>query len=111
MIRWMIDEGHLDEDDDPTIGLHSGKAKASRESGGFLPWTEEDMTMYRAKWPLGTEARLMFDILHCTFLHDLVMHILLGHRLRATPDSCDWLSRKFRSDDAFRSCLVVCVIG
>ena len=68
MIRWMIDEGHLDEDDDPTIGLQSGKAKASRESGGFVPWTEEDMAMYRAKWPLGTEARLMFDILHYTFL-------------------------------------------
>jgi hypothetical protein len=68
MIRWMIDEGHLDEDDDPTIGLRSGKAKASRESGGFLPWTEDDMAMYRAKWPLGTEARLMFDILHYTFL-------------------------------------------
>jgi hypothetical protein len=64
MIRWMIDEHHLDEDDDPTIGLRSGKAKASRESGGFLPWTEEDMALYQAKWPLGTEARLMFDILH-----------------------------------------------
>jgi integrase len=68
MIRWMIDEGHLDEDDDPTIGLRSGKAKASRETGGFVPWTEEDMAMYRAKWPLGTEARLMFDVLHYTFL-------------------------------------------
>jgi integrase len=68
MIRWMIDEGHLDEDDDPTIGLKSGKAKASRETGGFLPWTEDDMALYRARWPLGTEARLMFDILHYTFL-------------------------------------------
>jgi hypothetical protein len=68
MIRWMIDEGHLDEDDDPTISLRSGKAKASRESGGFLPWCEEDMVLYRAKWPLGTDARLMFDILHYTFL-------------------------------------------
>ena len=68
LIRWMIDEGYLDEDDDPTIGLKSGKARASRESGGFLPWTEEDMAVYRAKWPLGTEARLMFDILHYTFL-------------------------------------------
>jgi integrase len=68
MIRWMIDEGHLDEDDDPTIGLRSGKAKASRESGGFLPWTGDDMARYRAKWPLGTEARLMFDIMHYTFL-------------------------------------------
>jgi integrase len=67
MIRWMIDEGHLDEDD-PTIGLRSGKAKASRETGGFVPWTEQDMATYRAKWPLGTEARLMFDILHYTFL-------------------------------------------
>jgi len=68
MIRWMIDERHLEEDDDPTIGLKSGKAKASRETGGFLPWTEDDMTLYRARWPLGTEARLMFDILHYTFL-------------------------------------------
>lgn len=68
MMRWMIDEGHLDEDDDPTIGLRSGKAKASRETGGFLPWTEDDMARYRAKWPMGTEARLMFDILHYTFL-------------------------------------------
>ena len=68
MIRWMIDEGHLDEDDDPTIGLRSGKAKASRETGGFVPWPEEDMALYRTKWPLGTEARLMFDILHYTFL-------------------------------------------
>jgi hypothetical protein len=68
MIRWMIDAGHLDDDNDPTIGLKSGKAKASRETGGFLPWTESDMALYRAKWPLGTEARLMFDILHYTFL-------------------------------------------
>jgi len=68
LIRWMTDEQHIDEDDDPTIGLRSGKARASRESGGFMPWTEEDMAMYRAKWPLGTEARLMFDILHYTFL-------------------------------------------
>jgi hypothetical protein len=68
MVRWMIDEEHLEEDDDPTIGLKSGKAKASRESGGFVPWTEDDMMLYRTKWPLGTEARLMFDILHYTFL-------------------------------------------
>jgi integrase len=68
MIRWMIDDNHLDEDHDPTTGLKSGKAKASRETGGFLPWTEDDMGLYRAKWPVGTEARLMFDILHYTFL-------------------------------------------
>ena len=30
MIGWMIDEEHIEPDDDPTIGLKSGKAKASR---------------------------------------------------------------------------------
>ena len=34
MIRWMIDERHLDEDDDPTIGQKTGKAKASRQTAG-----------------------------------------------------------------------------
>jgi integrase len=87
MIRWMIDEGHLDEDDDPTIGLKSGKAKASRESGGFVPWTEQDMTIYRAKWPLGTEARLMFDILHYTFLR-------LGDAYRFGPPHLRQIVRK-----------------
>jgi integrase len=77
----MISAGHLDEDDDPTIGLKSGKAKASRETGGFLPWTEDDMALYRAKWPLGTEARLMFDILHYTFLR-------LGDAHRFGPPHC-----------------------
>jgi integrase len=68
MIRWMIDEDHLDEADDPTIGLKSGKSRASRESGGWIPWTEEDMAAYRNRWPLGTEARLMLDILAFTML-------------------------------------------
>ncbi len=68
MIGWMIEEEHIEPDDDPTIGLKSGKAKASRASGGWVPWTEEDMAKYRARWPLGTEARLMFDILHYTHL-------------------------------------------
>jgi hypothetical protein len=68
MIGWMNDEQHIEPDDDPTIGLKSGKANASRESGGWVPWTEEDMAKYRARWPHGTEARLMFDILHYTHL-------------------------------------------
>lgn len=87
MIRWMIDEGHLDEDDDPTIGVRSGKAKASRESGGLLPWTEDDMARYRQKWPLGTEARLMFDILHYTFLR-------LGDAYRFGPPHLRQIVRK-----------------
>jgi hypothetical protein len=68
LIRRMIEEDHLDEDDDPTIGLRSGKARASRKSGGWIPWSEADMAAYRERWPLGTEARLMLDILTYTML-------------------------------------------
>jgi hypothetical protein len=37
MIRWMIDEGHLDEDDDPTIGVRSGKARRHARAAGSSP--------------------------------------------------------------------------
>jgi len=37
------------------------------------------MAKYRARWPLGTEARLMFDILHFTFLR-------LGDAARFGPE-------------------------
>jgi hypothetical protein len=47
MIGWMLDEEHIEPDDDPTIGLKSGKAKASRESGGWVPWTEESSVKNR----------------------------------------------------------------
>jgi hypothetical protein len=77
----------LCEDDDPTIGLKSGKAKASRETGGFMPWTEGDMALYRAKWPLGTEARLMFDVLHYAFLR-------LGDAYRFGPPHLRQIVRK-----------------
>jgi hypothetical protein len=73
----MIDEEHIEPDDDPTIGLKSGKAKASRDSGEWVPWTEEDMAKYRARGPLGTEAR--FDILHYT-------HLRLGDASRSGAD-------------------------
>lgn len=45
------------------------------------------MALYRAKWPLGTESRLMFDILHDTFLR-LVM------RTGLVPLTCVQIVRK-----------------
>jgi hypothetical protein len=45
------------------------------------------MTMYRPKWPLGTEARLMFDILHYTFLR-------LGDAHRSGPPHLHKIVRK-----------------
>src|SRR5262249_18726061 len=37
MIRWMIDAGHLDEDDDPTIGLKSGRPRRAVRPVAFCP--------------------------------------------------------------------------
>jgi integrase len=45
------------------------------------------MALYRAKWPLGTEARLMFDILHYTFLR-------LGDACRFGPPHLRHIVRK-----------------
>ena len=68
MVNWMIEADHVQPQDDPTIGIKSGKARASKESGGFVPWTEEDMERFMEKWAVGTEARLMFEQLRCTHL-------------------------------------------
>jgi hypothetical protein len=62
MIGWMIDEEHIEPDDNPTIGLKSGKAKVSRESGGWVPWTEEDMAKYSRS--LAARHRGAADVRH-----------------------------------------------
>jgi hypothetical protein len=49
-----------------TIGLKSGKAKASRGSGGWVPYRTGHGEISHT--PLGTEARLMFDILRYILL-------------------------------------------
>jgi hypothetical protein len=79
MVNWMIKEEMLDPEDDPTLGVKSGKRRATKVSGGFKPWTREDMQKYPAYWPLGTEARLMFEILRCT-------HLRVGDAHRFGPD-------------------------
>src|SRR5262245_45151212 len=68
MIRWMVDKKFIKANEDPTLGLKSGKALASKATGGLVPWTEEDMAAYCERWAFGTEARLMYEILRCTFL-------------------------------------------
>ncbi len=38
MIRWMIDDDHLDEDDDPTIGAQVRQGKPHKRDGaGCIP--------------------------------------------------------------------------
>lgn len=50
---------------DPTVGL---KAPKRRKNAGFTPWTREDVTKYRAKWPLGTRQWVWLDVLLYTGL-------------------------------------------
>lgn len=84
LVEWMIEEDHLRPDDNPTVGLKTGKGRACRMTEGFIPWEEEDMAAYRTKWPVGTEARLMFDILHYTFLRRGDAHRFGTEHLRRT---------------------------
>lgn len=45
--------------DDPTQGVKSAKIKGD----GFATWTEEQITAFEAKYPIGSRARLAFALL------------------------------------------------
>jgi integrase len=45
---------------DPTQGVT--KARAERTEG-FVAWTEENLELYRARWPLGTRQRLAVELM------------------------------------------------
>jgi integrase len=44
--------------DDPTAGIKV----ALPRSKGWHPWSDDEIAQYRAHWPLGTEARLVFEV-------------------------------------------------
>src|SRR5260370_28592886 len=50
----------------PTLNVKV-KTKSKRK-GGYPPWTDEDMPNCEARWPRGTSARVIFDILAYTGL-------------------------------------------
>jgi site-specific recombinase XerD len=52
------------EGDNPAIGVKRPKIKGK----GFRPWTEEHCSKYEATHPLGTRARLAYELLSCTAL-------------------------------------------
>jgi integrase len=41
---------------------------ANSKTGGFAPWTEEDIAAYERRWPIGTRQRVWLDILTYTGL-------------------------------------------
>jgi integrase len=63
LFRWAIEAGHVMID--PTAGV----SNPYRQKGnGFPAWTEEDVALYQAKWPLGTKERVWLDVLLYTGL-------------------------------------------
>ena len=50
---------------DPTVGVHNPPRKNGE---GFIPWTEEHVTAYEARWPIGTRQRVWLDVLLYTGL-------------------------------------------
>lgn len=63
LFRWALEAGMVKTD--PTAGV---KNPSRRKSAGFIPWTEEDVAAYEARWPIGTRQRVWLDVLLYTGL-------------------------------------------
>src|SRR5690606_24791552 len=57
MLHFGIERGW--RRDDPTAGVKPLKMR----QGGFHTWTDEEITAFEARWPLGTRERLALDLL------------------------------------------------
>jgi integrase len=57
LFQWATENGHLKAD--PTAGL---KVRMPA-SDGHAVWSEADVERYRARWPLGTRARVALELL------------------------------------------------
>ena len=63
LFRWAAAAKHVRVD--PTAGV----ADPPRvKSGGFRPWTEDDVAAYERRWPIGTRQRVWLDVLLYTGL-------------------------------------------
>jgi integrase len=63
LFRWAKASGFVKSD--PTLGVPNLPHKRSR---GFTPWTEDHVTAYYARWPIGTRQRVWLDVLLFTGL-------------------------------------------
>lgn len=57
LFRWAKEERLVDVDPAKDVKFIKVKTK------GFTPWTMDDITAYRKKWPLGTRERLALELL------------------------------------------------
>jgi integrase len=63
LFRWAINAGLVRID--PTIGIENPYRKKGR---GFVPWTEDHISAYERRWPIGTRQRVWLDVLLYTGL-------------------------------------------
>jgi integrase len=63
LFSWAVDNGRLKKD--PTEGV---KIVKRPKTGGFHAWSEEEVSRFEARWPIGTRERLAFTILLFTGL-------------------------------------------
>jgi integrase len=58
LFRWAAEAKLVKHD--PTLTVRNPPRKAS---DGFIPWTEEHVTNYQQRWPVGTRQRVWLDVL------------------------------------------------
>lgn len=63
LFRWAHKAGLVKAD--PTTGV---KNLARKRTEGFIPWTEDHVVAYGARWPIGTRQRVWLDVLLYTGL-------------------------------------------
>lgn len=63
LYEWATEAQHVRTD--PTLGV---KYPKQPKTGGFTPWTEQDIAAYERRWPLGTRQRVWLDVLAYTGL-------------------------------------------
>ncbi len=63
LFKWALELDYIEID--PTAGVSRPKPP---NKDGYPAWTEEDVELYEARWPLGTNERVWFDVLLYTGL-------------------------------------------
>jgi len=63
LFGWAVEAQHIKTD--PTLGVKYPKLP---KTGGFIPWTEDDIAAYERRWPIGTRQRVWLDVLAYTGL-------------------------------------------
>jgi integrase len=63
LFEWAVEAQHVKTD--PTLGV---KYPKQPKTGGFTPWTDDEIAAYEGRWPVGTRQRVWLDVLAYTGL-------------------------------------------